>query len=70
MAYEISKLDMAYEITKLDMAYEISKLDVAYEITKLIRRVLKERQNSTENKQNFWDKWNVIFMYTIQTHQL
>ena len=26
-------------------------LDKAYEITKLLRRVLKERQNSTENKQ-------------------
>ena len=35
-------------------------LDMAYEITKLIRRVLKESQNSTENKQNFWDKWSVF----------
>ena len=45
-------------------------LDIAYEITKLIRRVLEERRNSTENKQNFWDKWNVISMYTMWTHQL
>ena len=37
---------------------------------KLIRRVLNERQNSTENRQNFWNKWNVISMYTIWTHQL
>ena len=45
-------------------------LDMAYEITNLIKKSPNERPNSTENKQNFWDKWNVISMYTIWTHQL
>ena len=31
-------------------------LDMAYEITQLIKRVVKERKISTENKRNFWDK--------------
>ena len=30
------------------------------------KRVLKERQNYTENKQNFWNKWNMIFTPTLK----
>ena len=45
-------------------------LDMVYQITKLGKKSPKREQNSTEIKQNFWDKWNVTIMNMIWTQQL
>ena len=43
---------------------------MTYEITKLIKKSPKKEAEFHRKQAKFWDKWNVISMYTIWTYQL